>query len=56
MKHLYLTTTLLFICTLTFAQKNFQSGYIIQNGDTLRGLVDYRGERPKFSGSYFQAK
>ncbi|MDX5438144.1 MAG: hypothetical protein LPK03_13160 [Pontibacter sp.] len=43
MKQLYVTFTLLFACTFAFAQKSFQDGFIVQNGDTIRGLVDYRG-------------
>ncbi|OKL39853.1 outer membrane beta-barrel protein [Pontibacter flavimaris] len=43
MKQLYITLTFLFICSLSFAQKSFQPGYIVQHGDTVRGLVDYRG-------------
>ncbi|TPE43489.1 porin family protein [Pontibacter mangrovi] len=43
MKQLYLTLTFLFICTCTFAQKSFRPGFVIQNGDTIRGYVDYRG-------------
>lgn len=44
MKQLYITITLLFIFNLSSAQKNFKSGFILQNGDTIRGLVDYRGD------------
>ncbi|WP_299758503.1 outer membrane beta-barrel protein [uncultured Pontibacter sp.] len=43
MKQIYFTLSLLLICSLSFAQKNFQSGFIVQNGDTVQGLVDYRG-------------
>ncbi|WP_266202593.1 porin family protein [Pontibacter kalidii] len=43
MKQLYITLLLLFVCSLSFAQRSFQPGYIVQHGDTVRGLVDYRG-------------
>lgn len=43
MKHLYLTLFTFLIFTQAFAQKDFRSGYIVQNHDTVRGYVDYRG-------------
>ena len=44
MKQLYLICSLtLLLVAPAFAQKDFRPGYIIQNNDTLRGYVDYRG-------------
>ncbi|QHL89129.1 outer membrane beta-barrel protein [Nibribacter ruber] len=44
MKHLY-TLLFLLIALPGFAQKDFQPGYIVQNGDTLRGLVNQQGDK-----------
>ncbi|SIT93709.1 outer membrane beta-barrel protein [Pontibacter indicus] len=44
MKQLYITFLLTFlVITTASAQKDFRSGFIVQNTDTLRGYVDYRG-------------
>lgn len=43
MKQLYITFLCLLCCNFAFAQKDFRKGYIIQNADTIRGYVDYRG-------------
>lgn len=43
MKQLYLLLFLLLIGSTAYSQRNFQPGFVLQNGDTLRGLVDYRG-------------
>ncbi len=45
MKQLYLTLLLLLYCAVTFAQKDFREGYVILNGDTIKGYVDYRGHQ-----------
>jgi hypothetical protein len=33
---------MLLICHPVYAQSNFRKGFVIANGDTLRGLIDYR--------------
>jgi hypothetical protein len=43
MKHLYLFFFAFLISAQTFAQKDFRAGYVVQNSDTIRGFVDYRG-------------
>ncbi|PKV63161.1 outer membrane beta-barrel protein [Pontibacter ramchanderi] len=44
MKHFYLTLLLIAVFIApAFSQKDFRPGYIVQNDDTLRGFVDYRG-------------
>ncbi|WP_299702271.1 outer membrane beta-barrel protein [uncultured Pontibacter sp.] len=43
MKHLYLTLLAFLFFAQAFAQKDFRTGYIVQDHDTLRGYVDYRG-------------
>ena len=43
MKQLYLLLFFLLTSSAAYSQKNFQPGFVVQNGDTLRGLVDYRG-------------
>ena len=44
MKQLYICLLLLLlVSTSALAQKDFRKGYIVQNSDTLRGYVDYRG-------------
>ncbi|CAM3817956.1 hypothetical protein POKO110462_21075 [Pontibacter korlensis] len=45
MKRIYTTLLFFLLFTSAFAQQDFRKGYIIQNGDTLRGFVDYRGDR-----------
>jgi hypothetical protein len=46
MKHFYAFVGLLLLTsTLSFAQKEFKPGYIVQNGDTLRGLVNQQGDK-----------
>ncbi|ARS36204.1 porin family protein [Pontibacter actiniarum] len=45
MKHLYATLLLLLTLAPAFAQQDFRKGFIVQNGDTLRGYIDYRGDR-----------
>ncbi|MBJ6116955.1 PorT family protein [Pontibacter sp. BT310] len=43
MKQLYITILVALISSAAFAQQDFRQGYIVQNGDTLTGFVDYRG-------------
>ncbi|MCP2043742.1 porin family protein [Pontibacter sp. HSC-36F09] len=43
MKQLYLTLITFLFLSQAFAQSDFRPGYIVQNGDTASGLVDYRG-------------
>ncbi|WP_161888737.1 outer membrane beta-barrel protein [Pontibacter russatus] len=43
MKQLYLTLLLIAVYASAIAQADFRRGYIIQNADTVRGYVDYRG-------------
>lgn len=43
MKHLYLTFLAFIFFAQAFAQKDFRPGYIVQDQDTIRGFVDYRG-------------
>lgn len=43
MKQLYIAFLFLLCCNFAVAQKDFRKGYIIQNADTIRGYVDYRG-------------
>ncbi len=43
MRHFYLFCLLLLSGTQAFAQQDFRPGYIVRNGDTLTGHVDYRG-------------
>lgn len=43
MKQLYLTLITYLFISQAFAQSDFRPGYIVQNGDTASGLVDYRG-------------
>ncbi|MER2995995.1 porin family protein [Pontibacter populi] len=43
MKQLYITILLALVSSAAFAQQDFRQGYILQNGDTTSGLVDYRG-------------
>lgn len=43
MKQLYLTLLAFLFFAQAFAQKDFRPGYIVQNQDTIRGYVDYRG-------------
>lgn len=45
MKHLYITLLLLLAYTCAFAQKDFRQGYILLQGDTIPGLIDYRGDK-----------
>ncbi|PTX10711.1 outer membrane protein with beta-barrel domain [Pontibacter mucosus] len=45
MKQLYTVLIFFTLNTSAFAQQDFRKGYIIQNGDTLKGYVDYRGDR-----------
>src|SRR5688572_10428640 len=35
----------LIISIPSFSQKDFRPGYILQNGDTIKGLVDYRSDQ-----------
>lgn len=44
MKPSYLILLFLLIATSAFSQQDFRKGYIVQNNDTLRGYVDYRGD------------
>jgi hypothetical protein len=44
MKHIYLSLLFLLALSTAFGQKDFREGYLIQNGDTVRGLLDYRGD------------
>ncbi|MDH5382872.1 MAG: hypothetical protein OEW75_18600 [Cyclobacteriaceae bacterium] len=49
--NLFLITYLSFISLNSFSQKNFLEGYYVNNeGDTIRGLIDYRNwkETPQF--------
>lgn len=41
------------ISSISFAQKDFRPGYIIKNGDTLRGLVQNRGKK-NFKSTVFK--
>lgn len=43
MKKLYSTLIAFLIISQAFAQQDFRPGYIVQNNDTLKGYVDYRG-------------
>ncbi|NEM98038.1 porin family protein [Pontibacter burrus] len=43
MKQLYITLLLVLAGTATFAQSDFRPGFLVQNGDTISGLIDYRG-------------
>ncbi|WP_066839843.1 outer membrane beta-barrel protein [Rufibacter ruber] len=45
MKKLLLPCLLLLLFPSAFAQRNFKPGYILQRQDTVRGLVDQRGDR-----------
>lgn len=43
MKQIYFVFLFTLFTAQAFAQKDFRPGYIVQQGDTLKGLVDYRG-------------
>ncbi|MHC2991499.1 hypothetical protein OB13_07840 [Pontibacter sp. HJ8] len=43
MKHIYFVLLFALFTVQAFAQKDFRPGYIVQQGDTVKGLVDYRG-------------
>ncbi|MBB6612221.1 PorT family protein [Pontibacter sp. Tf4] len=55
MKQLYITLLLALVGTAGFAQKDFRPGYLVQNGDTLTGLVDYRGAKQSSNVVIFKA-
>ena len=42
MKKIGLTILAIFIFQTSFCQENYKPGYIISNGDTLHGFIDYR--------------
>ncbi|PTX10710.1 outer membrane protein with beta-barrel domain [Pontibacter mucosus] len=44
MKQLYLLLFFTLTLSTAYSQKDFREGYIILKGDTIRGLVDYRGD------------
>ena len=41
----FLVPVLVSVFSSSFCQKNFLPGYVIQNGDTLKGFIDYRNWR-----------
>ncbi|QCR21087.1 outer membrane beta-barrel protein [Pontibacter sp. SGAir0037] len=45
MKHLSAILLFLLLSQLAFSQKDFRKGYIIQGTDTIKGYVDYRGDK-----------
>lgn len=45
MKKIYITILCVLISNLVFSQTDFREGYVVQSGDTLKGLVDYRGSQ-----------
>lgn len=55
MKQLYLSVIFLLVCSAAYSQKDFRQGYIILNGDTIRGLVDYRGNVRSAQATSFKA-
>ncbi|GAA4303210.1 porin family protein [Nibribacter koreensis] len=56
MKHFYACLCLLFLTiSPSFGQKDFKPGYIIQNGDTLRGLVNHQGDKRQAVLATFKA-
>ncbi len=44
MKKLFLFLLNLLVCGISYGQKDFRPGYILQNGDTVKGYVDYRSD------------
>ncbi|MFB9864722.1 PorT family protein [Rufibacter immobilis] len=55
MKKIFLSGLLVLAFHAVFAQRNFKPGYILQQQDTLRGLVDERGDRRSAAKVVFKA-
>ncbi len=55
MKQTYTALLLLFCTSFAYAQKDFRKGYVVQNTDTLRGYVDYRGDNRSALMTTFKA-
>jgi hypothetical protein len=46
----------LFIFSISVAQKDFRPGYVVKDGDTLKGLVRYGGKRPSEAAVFKSGK